>query len=108
MFYRMQLSDYILGFFGITLVPINMRSILHGLSPEELKESRDPMIDTPLDLFVDCLEKASPKDLDVIGRLIFKESTRDILRRRVGINRALAEHPDILEVGRFGVQLIVG
>ena len=90
--------DYILGLLGIKLVPINMRSVLRGLSPEELEESRDPMIATPLGLFVDCLEKASPKDLDVVSRMVFKEIVQSILRKRAGIKRTLDEHPEILDV----------
>ena len=94
----LRLVDYILGLLGVKLVPINMRSILHGLSPEELEESRDPMIAGPLGLFVDCLEKASPKDLDVLSRMVFKEVMQSILRTRAGIKRTLDEQPDILNV----------
>ena len=94
----LRLVDYILGLLGVKLVPINMRSILHGLSPEELEESRDPMIAVPLGLFADCLEKASGKDLDVVARMVFKDIVQSILRKRAGIKRTLDEQPDILNV----------
>ena len=97
-FFLMKILDYLLSFIGIKLVPVNIQSVLYGLSPEELEESRDPTIAGPLGLFVDCVEKARPEHLDVVGRILFKETLRDILRKRVGIKKTLAEHPDILQV----------
>ena len=97
-FFLMKILDYLLSFIGIKLVPVNLQSVLRGLSPEELEESRDPMLAGPLGLFVDCVEKARPEHLDVVGRILFKETLRDILRKRVGIKKTLAEHPDILQV----------
>ena len=97
-FFFMKILDYLLSFTGIKLVPVNLQSVLRGLSPEELEESRDPTIAGLLGLFVDCVEKARPEHLDVVGRILFKETLRDILRKRVGIKKTLAEHPDILQV----------
>ena len=97
-FFLMKILDYLLSFTGIKLVSVNLQSVLRGLSPEELEESRDPTIAGPLGLFVDCVEKARPEHLDVVGRILFKETLRDILRKRVGIKKTLAEHPDILHV----------
>ena len=94
----MRLCDYFLNIFGIKLFPINLKSVLQGLSPEEVEESKDPTISAPLGLFLDCLEKASSQNLDVVGRMVAKETLHDILRKRVAIKRTLREHPDILDV----------
>ena len=103
----MRLCDYFLNIFGIKLFPINLKSVLQGLSPEEVEESKDPTISAPLGLFLDCLEKATSQNLDVVGRMVAKETLHDILRKRVAIKRTLREHPDILDVSAIHAWLPV-
>ena len=89
--------DCIASIFGYKIFKVDMDHILKGLSPEEVAEATSPAVARPLSLMVKGFEKDT--FLGAAWRFSMIKIHQDILQKRVSIQKALRDFPDVVQVG---------
>ena len=75
---------------------VSYNAVFDKLEPEAVKEGQKPELVTPLSLMISGFQ--SDERLDVKSRIIFTQTLRHGLLRRVAIEKALRDRPDVLKV----------
>jgi hypothetical protein len=97
---------YVLEKCGLKLAKMNLTTVLKGLPPEAVEESKCKSIAKPLELFLDGLDKS--RNLPLLSRIINIEIVKSLLQTRASVKQAILRNPSIIKTPIKSPVFIIG